>query len=363
MNPGQARLLAVAIAVVGVLLAVVALQRSGDAVAGLGSDRPAVVPLSQAGTAPELVGISNQVNTGPVTLADLRGKVVLVDFWTYTCINCRRTFPELRALQKTYGPSGFTVLGVHSPEFAFEKNHDNVVRAVKDLDVTWPVVEDPTLSTFNAFGAQYWPQSFLLDQHGRIRYGRIGEGGEQATEAAVRALLDEGDGAPEARTGLVRDPQRSVSLTPETYFGARTPPEQVAGGVAVQDGQQVTRDDPTQPRDVLQLKGPFLGHPDSLELLPGASVTQVLRAREVYVTATGPGELDVTVDGQPVPEGLRGKDLTVKDGRTVLDVAAQDTFTLLSGPGLDLRTLTLTAPDGASAPGPGVQLYTLTYGA
>lgn len=192
-------------------------------------------------------------------------------------------------MQATYGPSGFTVLGVHSPEFAFEKNHDNVVRAVEQLDVTWPVVEDPALSTFNAFGAQYWPQSFLLDQQGRIRYSKIGEGREQATEAAIRTLLDEGAGAPEARTGLVEDPQRNVSLTPETYFGGRTPPEQVAGGVTVQDGQTVTRDDPSQSRDVLQLTGSFQGHPDSLELGPGASVTQVLRAREVYVTATGPG--------------------------------------------------------------------------
>ncbi len=290
-----------------------------------------------------------------MTLADLRGKVVLVDFWTYTCINCRRTFPDLRALQQTYGPSGFTVLGVHSPEFAFEKKHANVVRAVKDLDVTWPVVEDPALSTFNAFGAQFWPQSFLLDQLGRIRYANVGEGGAEATEAAIRALLDEGEGAPKSGTGLVDDPRRNVSLTPETYLGSRTPPEQVAGGVGVLAGQTLTRDDPPQVRDVLQLKGPFLGHADSLELQQGASVTQVLRAREVYVTATGPGELDVTVDGKPVPEGLRGADLAVKNGRTVLDVGAQDTYTILSGSGLDLHTLTLT--------GAGVQLYTLTYGA
>ncbi len=363
MNPKQARLLAVAIAVVGVLLAVIAVQRSGDAVAQLDTGpRPVVVPASQATQAPALVGISNQVNTGPVTLADLRGKVVLVDFWTYTCINCRRTFPELRALQKTYGPSGFTVLGVHSPEFAFEKKHANVVKAVKDLDVTWPVVEDPALSTFTAFGAQFWPQSFLLDQQGRIRYAKTGEGGAEATEAAVRALLDEGTGAPRAGTGLVDDPRRNVSLTPETYFGSRTPPEQVAGGVGVLDGQTLTRDDPPQARDVLQLKGAFVGHPDSLEPQPGASVTQVLRAREVYATATGPGELDVTVDGKPVPEGLRGKDLTVKNGRTVLDVAAQDTYTVLSGSGLDLYTLTLSSPL-TQTPGARVQLYTLTYGA
>ncbi len=290
---------------------------------------PALRPVSQSREAPELAGISHFDNSPPLTLADLRGRVVLVDFWTYTCINCRRTLPFLRALQKTY--PGLTVLGVHSPEFGFEKVHDNVARAVKELDVTWPVAEDPEMLTWQAFQNEYWPAEYLVDQHGLIRYTSVGEGNESSTEDAIRSLL----GATGPRAVVTGDhEQPGNGLTPETYYGTDR------GGASLTTGR------------VRHL-------PEALELDRGATLTVPFTARDVYVTsapAAGQVVVDVTLDGKPVPAGRRGPSLVERGGRTVAVVTQQDLLHLVTGPGVGYGTLALTVTDGA------FQVFTFTYG-
>jgi len=157
------------------------------------------------------------INSPPLTLKELRGKVVLVDFWTYSCINCVRTLPYLRAWNEMYGDQGLVILGVHSPEFPFEKDLENLTTAMKELKVTWPVVQDNDFGIWNAFGNRYWPAHYLFDREGRLIQTHFGEGAYEETEQAIQKLLN------------VQAPLESISIAPtgaqtkdrtqETYLG------------------------------------------------------------------------------------------------------------------------------------------------
>ncbi|AXA93919.1 thioredoxin family protein [Massilia sp. YMA4] len=149
----------------------------------------ATPPLRDRGPAPELAGVKTWFNSQPLSLRQLRGKVVLVDFWTYSCINCIRTLPHVARLYETYKDQGLVVIGVHTPEYPFERSTDNVRSATKRFGLTYPVVQDNDYATWNAFRNQYWPAAYLIDQDGRIVHTQIGEGGYAEMDAAVRALL------------------------------------------------------------------------------------------------------------------------------------------------------------------------------
>jgi thiol-disulfide isomerase/thioredoxin len=337
---------AVAGLVAGTLVAasvVVALAVGADRAARLASggagDR--VVPAEDAATAPELAGIADWLNTQPLTMAGLRGRVVLVDFWTYSCINCRRTFPFLRALHETYGFRGLTVLGVHTPEFDFEKQPDNVERAVRDLDVTWPVAEDPDRATWDAFRNEYWPADYLVDRSGRIRLVHYGEGGEAKIEDTIRTLLADGGDPGAQRAGAAGQPPSDAGITPELYLGT----ERRAG-------------------DEIALSGPTKATPQWVEATgAGATVRLTYTAHDVYAVlappagSAAPQRLQVTLDSKPVPVGRRGKDVRERDGVTYVDVTADDLYHLVSGGhGVSDGVLTLTST------GAGVRWFTFTFG-
>lgn len=343
-------------AIVGVLtlLAVVVALTVGGSPERLGQllDRPAaeLVAADDAPIAPELTGIAGWHNTTPLTLQGLRGRVVAIDVWTYTCINCRRTFPFLRALHRTYSPRGFTLIGLHSPEFDFEKLSSNVERAVRELDVIWPVAEDPSMDTWEAFHNQYWPTTYVIDKQGRIRLTHIGEGNEDQVENAVRTLLAEEGGDPgPARVGDVaateQPPDSGERITPEVYLGS------ARGARFIADGT-VKRDD---------------GFEQSADWLtarrPGATLTLQFRARDVYSllapASGGPAvTVEVTLDGQPVPAGRRGRDLTATaDGRTVLVVDDDDLRHVVTGSAIGSAELRLVASAA------GARFVTFTFGA
>lgn len=347
-----------------VVAVVVALSVNAEKVLPASAATSQVRSAADSPTVPELVGVKDFDNTPPLTMQSLRGKVVLVDFWTYTCINCRRTFPFLSKLTSTYDASGLTVLGVHSPEFGFEKEHANVARAVKELGVTWPVAEDPEMATWQAFGNEYWPADYLIDRQGKIRYYHYGEGGDRGIEDAVRALLAEGGTVPKQRIGEVASPESpgdaTSDLTPETYFGSERGARYIGPKGTVPEGSRVTRNDGPQPRDTLSLSGPFTGGKEFLELGNGAAITQKFHAKDVYATSSptqGPVTLDITLDGQPVPAGRRGKSLTVVNGRTVAVLGNQDLLHLVTGTTVEDGTLTITTTQA------GARFFTFTYGA
>jgi cytochrome c biogenesis protein CcdA/thiol-disulfide isomerase/thioredoxin len=193
--------------------------------------------LEDFGPAPDFKGISLWLNSEPLTLAQLRGKVVLVDFWTYSCVNCLRTLPHVRGWYRAYRRAGLVVVGVHSPEFAFERVPGNVRRAVRELGVDYPVALDNDYRTWNAWLNRYWPAKYLIDRRGHLRFAHFGEGSYGETERVIRTLLAE-KSLPRPISGSLPDPTPTGAQTPETYLGfdriegfigSKLVPEQEAG--------------------------------------------------------------------------------------------------------------------------------------
>jgi cytochrome c biogenesis protein CcdA/thiol-disulfide isomerase/thioredoxin len=174
--------------------------------------------LEDFGPAPDFRGISQWFNSEPLSLAGLRGKVVLIDFWTYSCVNCLRTLPYLTRWDETYRNEGLVIVGVHTPEFAFEREPDNVGRAIEELGIDYPVALDPAYATWNAWGNQYWPSEYFVDRQGHVRYAHFGEGAYEEKEAVIRELLAE-PGLPPPVFGQVFDRTPTEPQTPETYLG------------------------------------------------------------------------------------------------------------------------------------------------
>jgi thiol-disulfide isomerase/thioredoxin len=153
--------------------------------------RDFIAPVADGSAAPEFAGIDQWLNSPPLSLKALRGKVVLVDFWTYSCINCINTLPYVKQWHEKYKDQGLVIVGVHTPEYPFEKSTANVQTALKRFDIRYPVALDNSYGTWSAFHNQYWPATYLIDAEGRIVYQHFGEGRYAETEAAIRKLLTE----------------------------------------------------------------------------------------------------------------------------------------------------------------------------
>jgi cytochrome c biogenesis protein CcdA/thiol-disulfide isomerase/thioredoxin len=182
---------------------------------------PLAGQLGEYGPAPALVAAGGWFNSAPLRPEDLQGKVVLIDFWTYSCVNCIRTLPYLRRWQEAYAGRGLLLLGVHTPEFEFEKNGENLARAIRQLGVTWPVVQDNDYAQWQAYANRFWPAHYLIDARGHLRYFHFGEGAYAETEAAIRLLLREAGGLV-GKEALGPEPQPAAAPagdTPETYLG------------------------------------------------------------------------------------------------------------------------------------------------
>lgn len=173
--------------------------------------------IDKTDQAPEIISGGEWINSKPLTIANLRGKVVLIDFWTYTCINCIRTLPYLQNWSEKYKDQGLIVIGVHSPEFEFEKDLDNVKKAVKDFGLTYPIVQDNNFDTWRAYANQYWPAKYLIDKDGNIRYTHFGERNYDETEKMIQQLLKENH---QKVNQKIDNPTYSItSQTPEIYLG------------------------------------------------------------------------------------------------------------------------------------------------
>jgi cytochrome c biogenesis protein CcdA/thiol-disulfide isomerase/thioredoxin len=183
----------------------------------------ALPQLPNLAQAPEFVGLGPWYNSPPLTLASLKGKVVLVDFWTYSCINCVRTLPHIQELWSKYKDQPFAIVGVHAPEFTFEKKPENVAEAIRTHKLGYPIAQDNDFATWKAFDNHYWPAKYLIDAQGVIRYTHFGERGYEATEQAVQSLLAELGQTPRGATAgpAMRRETPSAPVSPETYVGSR----------------------------------------------------------------------------------------------------------------------------------------------
>lgn len=254
------------------------------------------VLFSNYGPAPEFAGISHWLNSQPLTLQSLRGKVVLVDFWTYSCINCLRTLPYVTKWYNTYKDQGLVVIGVHTPEFAFEKDTANVADAAKRLNITYPVAQDNNYATWDAYHNEYWPAEYLIDQKGDIVYTHFGEGEYDHTENAIRELLGLSGNEPSSN-----GPDLSQIGSPEMYFGTNRE-ENLTGGQTPSSVPQNYTAPTSLNLNEFALSGQWQFYPDKAVLVNGPGQIKLhFHSAKVHIVAdsqTQPIAIKVTVDGQ-----------------------------------------------------------------
>jgi cytochrome c biogenesis protein CcdA/thiol-disulfide isomerase/thioredoxin len=301
-----------------------------------------VLPESQLrdfGQAPEFQEIDRWVNSKPLTLASLRGKVVLIDFWTYSCINCLRTLPYVKRWAATYRRAGLVVVGVHTPEFAFEHVPANVERAVRSLGVDYPVALDNGYGTWSAWGNQYWPAKYLVDRQGHVRYAHFGEGEYQRSEDVIRTLLAE-KALPKPVSASIRDETPTELLTPETYLGSARIDRFV--GSRLIPGREAGYSIPkVVPQSSFAYGGRWTVEKERIVAGRDARLRLSFQARKVFLVLGGNGRVEVAVDGRPV------KTVQVTEDRL---------YTLAEFPGEAANhTLDLSFS-------PGIEAYAFTFG-
>ncbi len=256
-------------------------------------------PLKKPVPAPDITTTGEWLNSPPLTSNDIKGKVVLIDFWTYSCINCLRTLPYIKSWYQQYKDKGLVIIGVHAPEFDFEKNKANVQKAIKRFEINYPVVQDNDHLLWNRFSNQYWPAHYLINKQGQIVYTHFGEGNYDVTEKAIRALLDE-------KGDMAKTPNKpdgyTLNQTPETYLGTSR-------------AERLAFAEPLK-QDEWMLSGGWKRDAEfSQSDASGASLKMQFRGGKVFLvlgTADGkPTKAKILYNGKPAID-VGGKD--VKDG-------------------------------------------------
>lgn len=286
---------------------------------------------------PEFTDISAWLNSPALTSAALKGKVVLIDFWTYSCINCLRTLPYVTSWQGKYGDKGFTVIGVHTPEFDFEKKEANVRQAIKDHGITYPVPLDNGYGTWNAYGNRYWPAEYLFDAQGRLRYTHFGEGNYDRTETNIQLLLAEaGMKENEQMTELPSTTDFNKIGTPETYLGYGRM-EYLGSPESVEHDKPKAYSAAKTPKlNEFYFSGTWNVH-DEYASPVNAGAELVYRydasTANLVVGSFAAVVAEVTLDGAAVPEALAGSDLYVDGGKTYVKIQTERLYNLIDAKG------------------------------
>lgn len=306
--------------------------------------------------APEFKEFDGWINSEPLTIQELKGKVVLVDFWTYSCINCIRNNPYLESWQQKYKDQGFTVIGSHAPEFAFEKNRENVERAVKDQKISYPVALDNDFATWNAFQNRSWPTAYLIDAQGNVRRVHEGEGQYAETEQAIRELLSE-KGANLSRIDAgqggvvpVREDQ-----TAETYLGLRRASNYTGTPALGVAPLSIFTPAPNLRSNEWTLSGSWQIDQEKIIARGNSKLQFKVNAKEAYIVAASSETKDigVTLNGQPI-SSTNAAGQSVKDSK--VKVQSAELYRILSYPSFTKDgTLELTVPDG-------VEINVFTFG-
>ncbi len=313
--------------------------------------------------APKLVGITEYINTSAETLEEeIKDKVVMYDIWTYSCINCIRTLPYITAWNEKYSNDGLLIIGIHSPEFEFEKDPYNVQMAVNKHGISYPVVLDNNMETWKAFENRYWPRKYLADHEGYIRYNHIGEGGYQETEMIIQQLLKERANA----LGLnVASAQQLVDIeefehsnfrTPELYFGYNfiQGRDQLGNEEGFRPGKDVLYKFPQSLRQhYFYLEGVWKNLADNMELVSDSGKIKIqYHAKEVNIVASNNATLEIFLDGKPIPEEYSGTD--VIEGK--ITVSESRIYNIISSAKPDSHLLEIVVDN------PGFEIYTFTFG-
>lgn len=310
--------------------------------------------------APEITGIHEWLNSRPLNISGLRGKVVLVDFWTYSCINCIRTIPYLNSWHEKYADNGLVIIGVHTPEFDFEKKPENVKMAIGKYGIDYPVAMDNDFATWRAYKNSYWPRKYLIDAYGRVRYDHIGEGAYDQTEKVIQDLLRE-RGTKVAEEMAV--PKEAVSVdygsiaTPEIYFGYEYARVNLGSPEGFRPEETVKYSVPAGELapSIAYVEGEWKNLPDSLELASDEGRVLLKYTAKAVNAVAGPGNastMGVAVDGIPVNSSNSGSD--VKKG--LVSVREQRLYSIVMDSEYSTKVVEV------SAKGKGFRIYTFTFG-
>ncbi|MDX1371577.1 MAG: thioredoxin family protein [Nitrososphaeraceae archaeon] len=329
------------------------------------------IDKSQFKKAKDFALISEYINTDPISIADLHDKVILVDFWTYSCINCIRTIPHLNEWYDKYSDKGLVIVGIHTPEFDFEKNTGNVKSAIEKFGIKYPVLQDNDKGTWKEYDNRYWPRKYLIDDEGYIRYNHIGEGAYNETEKVIQALLTEraahlelkniSFGDPENKTNSeskleYKDVEFSKINSPELYFGydfARSGLGNMEGFKPNQVVSYTLADNARIQPNLIYLEGKWKNNPDHMEL-QGDNGSIVLRydSKAVNIVAGGDGNFTVTQDGILIKDD-QSKDSS-RDGTFMVD--GQRLYNVVTNKDYGQHTIKIDVQ------GKGFQIYTFTFG-
>ncbi len=299
-------------------------------------------------------GGTNWIGTSPLSLEkELKGKVVLVDFWTYTCINCIRTLPHLTSWYQKYKDDGFVIVGVHSPEFEFERTTDNVKEAMARYGITYPVVQDNEFKIWRSYNNQYWPAHYLIDRQGRVRETHFGEGAYEETELKIRELLAEGGKEVTEPADDVPDTTPQSRLTPETYMGYGRMERFSSGESVARDVKRVYTVGPLE-EDTFGLSGTWIVREEHAQSSMGSKLIFQIHAQDVFLVMAPaqkgvPGSVEVYLDGKKVTTGG-----DVHDGTITVDT--DRLYHLVSKPVAGIYRLELRYL------GPAVRVFAFTFG-
>ena len=311
-------MIVIGLAVLGTIF--VSLDESDSINQNMGINSFLKLDESEFKKAPNLVGIEHYLNTTPEELTkEIEKSVVLYDIWTYSCINCIRTLPYITSWDEKYSDQGLLIIGIHSPEFEFEKNPENVKIAIEKYNINYPVVLDNDMKTWKAFENNYWPRKYIADHEGNIRYDHIGEGGYQETEKIIQQLLDERANAFGVKTSpiislvSIEEFEHTLFRTPELYFGYKFAQNrnQLGSQEGFQPSRTVTYTEPTN----IELNkfypiGNWKNHEDGMELTTlNGSIKLSFNAKEVNIVTENNAQLEIFLDGVPLTEKYSGTDI------------------------------------------------------
>jgi thiol-disulfide isomerase/thioredoxin len=314
--------------------------------------------------APELVGISGYINTTPEELANaIKGKVVLYDIWTYSCINCLRTLPFITSWNEKYSDQDLLIIGIHSPEFEFEKDINNVKIAVAKYGIHYPVVLDNDKKTWDAFQNNYWPRKYIADHEGYIRYDHIGEGGYQETEKIIQDLLRERNESLGLNTFSAKEFVKidefdsSEFRTPELYFGYdfTSGRNQLGSPEGFKPNQDVTYSIPQSKQlHNFYLDGTWKNLKGSMKLISDSgSIVVPYSGKEVNIVTAGEGNLKIKIDGKIIDSSISGKDVGTLGS---IQVHEPGLYNIVQTDTTEEHTLEILVES------PGFEIFTFTFG-
>jgi len=329
-------------------------------------EKNSLIKIDKSGfkIAPDLAGIAHYLNTTPEELTkEIKGKVVLYDFWTYSCINCIRTLPYITAWNDKYSDQGLLIVGIHSPEFEFEKDPENVKMAIAKHGINYPVVLDNDMETWKAFENRYWPRKYIADHEGYLRYDHIGEGNYKETEKIIQELLEERATAlgiqMASKESLVdiEEFEHSLFRTPELYFGYKFAQNrnQFGSEEGFQPGKTISYSEPVNiDLHKFYLIGDWKNYEDSMELASDTgSIKLLYNAKEVNIVTNKGAELEILLDGQPLPTEHVGRDII---SNNMLKVSDAGLYNIINSESSSSHTIEIKVS------GKGFQIFTFTFG-